>query len=1135
MIKIKTNDSPLYLCNAYAPNSENDIILFLNNLSSILADLDTDKLILCGDFNSVMDNTFDIVSGEPHSETKVTAFQNFSYVNNLFDTWRLFNSNDKDFTWSRLIQGKLIARRLDYIFTTDSVLDNCLECHIFSFPNTDHRGVILKLKSSECKRGPGTWKINNSLLKEQTYLDIINELIEDFEKDNRYSNLDGDIRWDLLKLKIKDETINYSKARAVRKRNDTIQLQLKLDSIDELLAQYPDKTSFIQAKQQTSIELELLEQEKTRSAQIRAREKWREEGDKNTKFFLGLEKTRANAKIIPCLELDDNSVITDQFEILRAQKEYYEQLYKLDCNVSENCEEDLDRFLENTNVPTLNGNERNSCEGMVTLEELGVGLKELKNGSSPGLDGLSTEFIKVFWGKLGKHLLLSFTASFQKGHLSYSQNSAMITLIHKGKDLSKTKLSHWRPISLTNTDYKILAKTLAMRVMGVIDSIVGKDQCAYIKGRNISDNLKVIDDIIEYLKFRDKPGLLLAIDFSKAFDSISRKFMITAFRKFGFGPEFIKWVEVLMHNNRSSIGYNGWVSGDFCVERGIRQGCPFSPLAFIIGIEYLALKIRQSVELEGIKIGNELVEKLIKILLYADDVTMFLKDRNELLLAITILDQFKTISGLTINRTKSEVMWLGSNIYQRKEGLGLRWVDETKILGIIFSNRIQASCNEKNWKDRLEKIKRIICQWEKRNLSLFGKICIIKSFLASQLIYGMKALVLPHNVLLEINRLFFRFLWRKTNCNRKAFEKVKRNVMISEIESGGLKMVDITLLQQSFQLEWVSRLYKEVTDAKWTWIPNYYCKISGLNLNILNSTIGTKQFKGLGHFFNTVWNNHFCTWLQNNKTSTINRNIKSQCIWNNDKIRYQNNVLFFKEIATNGINFVSDLLINNRIMSFRDFRIRLNNYPNLFLQYTVLHNALTNYIRNYNLDTDTNEPPLLYFNDNSFHSAKNFRQYLATQNYSKPTSDSLWQRKFSVTLDKKHWLLAFNSTKESRLRELHFKILHNIYPTNILLSKIGITNSNKCSYCPDYVDYVEHFFFECPRTNRVWKCVQDRFFLKYNRHIILTPQEAILGIENNATYSKDSLMYMNKLILIAKMCIGIYHYGTSLDIKLMFE
>ena len=161
----------------------------------------------------------------------------------------------------------------------------------------------------------------------------------------------------------------------------------------------------------------------------------------------------------------------------------------------------------------------------LTVEEASLALKMLNNGSSPGIDGLTTEFFKCFWAKIGTLVVDSFNESFENGTLSYTQSSAVLTLIHKGKDLPRNKLQNWRPISLTNTDYKILAKCLANRVCKVIEKIVSEDQVGYIKGRNISTTLRTIDDIIEYWKLKEKPGILLALDFQKAFDSISKKYI----------------------------------------------------------------------------------------------------------------------------------------------------------------------------------------------------------------------------------------------------------------------------------------------------------------------------------------------------------------------------------------------------------------------------------------------------------------------------------------------------------------------------------------------------------------------------------------------------------------------------------
>ena len=93
-----------------------------------------------------------------------------------------------------------------------------------------------------------------------------------------------------------------------------------------------------------------------------------------------------------------------------------------------------------------------------------------------------------------------------------------------------------------------------------------------------------------------------------------------------------------------------------------------------------------------------------------------------------------------------------------------------------------ASEIELNWTGKIQKIKQTIQNCEKRNLSLIGKICIIKTFLISQFVYVMQAICIPEKVLTQINSILYRFLWRKKNCNRKAFEKIKRVVVNSDIE-----------------------------------------------------------------------------------------------------------------------------------------------------------------------------------------------------------------------------------------------------------------------------------------------------------------------------------------------------------------
>ena len=224
-----------------------------------------------------------------------------------------------------------------------------------------------------------------------------------------------------------------------------------------------------------------------------------------------------------------------------------------------------------------------------------MALQQLKKDSAPGYDGLTGLFYQTFWPYISDLIIDSFNEAFDLKQMSISQRRAIITLIHKGKDLSRDDLGNWRPISLTNFDYKILAKILANRFKGVISDIIDDDQTAYIRGRNITTILRLIDDVIEYVEVCNKTGAILALDYKKAFDSISKEYLLHCFKIFGFGDDFIQWVETLMSKTESAVIHYGWVSEFFPVLSGVRQGCPFSCYAFILGVEILALKIRQCI------------------------------------------------------------------------------------------------------------------------------------------------------------------------------------------------------------------------------------------------------------------------------------------------------------------------------------------------------------------------------------------------------------------------------------------------------------------------------------------------------------------------------------------------------------
>ena len=185
-------------------------------------------------------------------------------------------------------------------------------------------------------------------------------------------------------------------------------------------------------------------------------------------------------------------------------------------NVSNN-----DIFL-NDHIPKLDETDKDYCEQLITIDECSKALKKMKNGKTPGTDGLTVEFYKMFWNDIKDLVFESFGFAYDIGELSIDQKRGIIKLLPK-KDKILKFLKNWRPISLLNTDYKILAHLLASRMQHVLHTIIHPDQNGYIQGRFIGCSIRTIYDIIEHSANEHLANIITFVDYEKAFDSIKLK------------------------------------------------------------------------------------------------------------------------------------------------------------------------------------------------------------------------------------------------------------------------------------------------------------------------------------------------------------------------------------------------------------------------------------------------------------------------------------------------------------------------------------------------------------------------------------------------------------------------------------
>ena len=135
----------------------------------------------------------------------------------------------------------------------------------------------------------------------------------------------------------------------------------------------------------------------------------------------------------------------------------------------------------------------------------------------------------------------------------------------------------------------------------IIHKQIGQEQTAYIKGRYIGINARFILDIFNYCENNNKEGVLLFLDFEKAFDSVEWNFLLKTLEKFNFGNDFINWIKILYNKPIFRLKNNGWISRTCEMKRGVRQGCPISAILYLFVAEILSLKIKQNQILKVLK------------------------------------------------------------------------------------------------------------------------------------------------------------------------------------------------------------------------------------------------------------------------------------------------------------------------------------------------------------------------------------------------------------------------------------------------------------------------------------------------------------------------------------------------------
>ena len=756
----------ILLGNVYCPNrDEIESIMRINDWPS---EIQTDNIILAGDFNVTLDPNRDRGGQQQgavrdYCRQRSRALKETLEEFQLVDVWRRLNPEVLQFTFRR----DSSMSRLDYFFISENLClpGSPVECSIMPHFLSDHRALQLMVNPQGQARGPGYWKFNNLLLGDDIFVTELKSFICEALEQNDTAGISRTLLLDTILCMARGKVIQYA-SRQKKAKNE------RLLELEEFICTKSSLDTNDAELQSAIAERDSIIEDRTKGNMLRCKVNWAAYAEKSSAYFYSLEKRKAASRAIPALFLNhskaDGKLSNSTENMMSECSVFYTNLYR---RLPRTLGDKSGEFLDSLNK--ISAFHREECELDITAEELTAALSTMKPNTAPGPCGWTAEFFRYFWDIFCPLFLKVIKEIFELGKFPESWSCSVITLIpKKGKD--KRFIENLRPISLLPVPYKIIAKAMALRLNEVISNLVHTDQKGFLKGRYIGENIRLIIDLIEHAEIKQIKGMLMQCDFHKAYDSISWEYINDVARAYGFGPKILRWISVFYPPGAHSakINVNNFLSPQFKIERGIRQGCPLSCLIWLLCMEPLLVRMREDSNIQGIKIADS----EIKLSAYADDLTVILDgSESSLRNAVSVFTDFTVSTGLRLNTSKTTCMWIGSARRERIQicrALNLKWLEEgepLELLGIkIFHEHKRTKLI--NYENKIGEIEKAMSPWTQRSLTPLGRVLLVKSLMLSKFVYLFSVIENPEkSYMARLETLLFKFIWGKK-------DKIKRGI-----------------------------------------------------------------------------------------------------------------------------------------------------------------------------------------------------------------------------------------------------------------------------------------------------------------------------------------------------------------------
>ncbi|XP_074304900.1 uncharacterized protein LOC141639750 [Silene latifolia] len=568
---------------------------------------------------------------------------------------------------------------------------------------------------------------------------------------------------------------------------------MALTQLQERLRESPLDPALIMAEREVSKEYAVLLNAKHQFLLQKSKATWAIEGDDNTAFFHASLRAKRNRNKVIQIEDVNGRCQSIPYEINSAFEEFFIQILGTNFEVKKVHKP----TVQKGKVITSEHHEK--LLRKVTVEEIRMAMFSIPGTKAPGPDGYSSQFFKDTWSITGTTVDIPVS------------------------------VTQYKPIACFNTVYKCIAKLLCNRLSDVLPHIISPNQSAFVKGRDIVENILICQDLVKlYGRKACSPRLLMKIDLQKAYDSIEWSFVREMLEALMFPEKFIRLIMECVTTPSFSLALNGDLFGFFKGKRGIRQGDPLSPLLFTICMEYLSRILQVVQDYEGFKYHPLCKPMKLSHLCFADDLLLFCKgDINSVTILLRAFETFSHASGLKMNRSKSCIYGNGIAKDTFSEIICLAGIPAGRLpfrylrVPIIAKKISSLECSK-----LVERVVDRIRAIGARKLSYAGRLTLIKSVLSNLHCYWARIFVLPVRILNKVEAICRSFLWQgKEVAQGPAL--IAWDTCCTGKKKGGLGIIDLRRWNYAALGKYIWWIAQKADHLWVKWIHAVYMKTGG--------------------------------------------------------------------------------------------------------------------------------------------------------------------------------------------------------------------------------------------------------------------------------------------------------------------